>query len=185
MDYTLGPQISANPYHVSLVRGKLTRSIPELLPTLYEEMVESFNRYIPATDGLPLSCPLRFTHLKSQIDWSSIKLYDTAANVIAQVSNRVIVGLPLCACFTLHLMWANFLTSFCGLGRNPEWLKLNIRFTTDVVLTGFMLSLFPTFMRPWVGLCRSCFSQSHLSWILLKAYQFLLLTNATTPPRSI
>lgn len=24
------------------------------------------------------------------------------------------------------------------LGRNSEWLKLNIRFTTDVVLTGFM-----------------------------------------------
>ena len=45
-----GSQMAVNPY-VPLIKGKLTRSIPELIPTLYEEMVESFNRYIPATEG--------------------------------------------------------------------------------------------------------------------------------------
>jgi len=34
------------------------------------------------------------------IDWSSIKLFDTATKVVAQASNRIMVGLPLCELLT-------------------------------------------------------------------------------------
>ena len=51
MRYTFGSQIEANPYHVSIVRTKLTRSIPELFPVLHDEIVEAFSKYIPPTNG--------------------------------------------------------------------------------------------------------------------------------------
>jgi hypothetical protein len=43
-----------NPYHVSVVRGKLTRAIPELVPNLHDEMLEAFGQNIPPTDGAAL-----------------------------------------------------------------------------------------------------------------------------------
>jgi len=51
LKYTLGSQIGTNPYHISVVRGKLTRSIPELVPALHDEVVEAFSQHIPPTDG--------------------------------------------------------------------------------------------------------------------------------------
>ena len=34
------------------------------------------------------------------------------------------------------------------LGRNPDWIDLNIQYTVDIVKTGFLLGLLPKFLRP-------------------------------------
>lgn len=35
-------------------------------------------------------------------------------------------------------------------GRDPEYMKLNIRFTIDVVLGGIIINMFPHFLKPYV-----------------------------------
>ena len=49
--FTLGSQITENPYHISLIRTELTRSLPKLVPELHAEMTDAFSQLIPATDG--------------------------------------------------------------------------------------------------------------------------------------
>ena len=50
-DYTIGPNISKNLYHVPIVRGQLTQALPLLVPEVYDEVVMAFNEYIPITEG--------------------------------------------------------------------------------------------------------------------------------------
>ncbi|KIM38724.1 hypothetical protein M413DRAFT_447671 [Hebeloma cylindrosporum] len=78
-EYTLGAQFTKNPYHAPIIRAKLTRALPQLMPEIHEEVVDAFNEFIPLTS-----------------DWSSVKALDTFMNVICRVSNRIFVGRPLC-----------------------------------------------------------------------------------------
>jgi hypothetical protein len=55
---------------------------------------------------------------------------DTSMMVIARVSNRVFMGLPLC--------------------RNKRFLDLNIGFTIKVVISVITLNLLPKFLKPYV-----------------------------------
>lgn len=50
-DYTIGPHIGDNPYHVHIVRNQLKRALPNLTPEVYEEMVDAFSELIPVTEG--------------------------------------------------------------------------------------------------------------------------------------
>jgi hypothetical protein len=50
-DYTLGPNITENPYHVSIVRSQLTQALPLLVPEVYDEVVMACNEFIPITQG--------------------------------------------------------------------------------------------------------------------------------------
>ncbi|KJA23965.1 hypothetical protein HYPSUDRAFT_39491 [Hypholoma sublateritium FD-334 SS-4] len=61
-------------------------------------------------------------------DWTSVKVLDNTMKIVSRASNRIFVGLPLC--------------------RNPDYLKLNIQFTIDVVQTGAILRITPVFLRP-------------------------------------
>ena len=51
MEYTLGPEIHHNPYHIGIIRSQLTRNLGALFPDVREEIVASFNDIIPAKDG--------------------------------------------------------------------------------------------------------------------------------------
>ncbi|CAA7264109.1 unnamed protein product [Cyclocybe aegerita] len=77
--FTLGEHISKNGYHVPGIRTRLTREIPRLVPSIYEEVVVGFKDFIPPTD-----------------DWSSIKVLDTMMKIVARASNRIFIGAPLC-----------------------------------------------------------------------------------------
>ena len=50
-DYTFGPNVSENQYHVPIVRLQLTQALPLLVPEVYDEVVMSCNEYIPITEG--------------------------------------------------------------------------------------------------------------------------------------
>ena len=47
----MGPQIRRNPYHVGLIRARLTRNIAVLAPDLYDELVVAFDEKIPLSSG--------------------------------------------------------------------------------------------------------------------------------------
>lgn len=49
-EYTLGRAVADNPYHVPIVRAKLTRNIAYVFPEIREELSTAFTELIPATD---------------------------------------------------------------------------------------------------------------------------------------
>lgn len=48
--YTLGEAIHNDPYHVDIIREKLTRGLPAVLPDVIEELTLAVRQYIP-TEG--------------------------------------------------------------------------------------------------------------------------------------
>ena len=55
MKHTLGRDTLDDPYHVGIVRDKLTRGLPALFPALADEVMQAVADHIPATDnGAPL-----------------------------------------------------------------------------------------------------------------------------------
>lgn len=77
--YTLGRKFDDVPYHVATVRSPLTRSLVGRFDDIRDEIVESFNDYIPITE-----------------EWQTVPAYDTLMHIVCRTSNRFFVGLPLC-----------------------------------------------------------------------------------------
>nr|BEI74071.1 cytochrome P450 monooxygenase [Trametes versicolor] len=78
--YTLGEAIHNDPYHVDIIREKLTRGLPAVLPDVIEELTLAVRQYIP-TEG---------------DEWVSVNCSKAARDIVARASNRVFVGLPAC-----------------------------------------------------------------------------------------
>ncbi|KAG6815628.1 hypothetical protein H0H93_009312, partial [Arthromyces matolae] len=51
VQFTLGPTIATNPYHIPIVRTSLTRSIPSFFPGLHDEVVTGFKAKLPLSDN--------------------------------------------------------------------------------------------------------------------------------------
>lgn len=47
LDYTLGREVTWNPYHVNVVRTSLTRNILAQFDDMYYEMVDAFDDALP------------------------------------------------------------------------------------------------------------------------------------------
>lgn len=56
-DYTLGPEILREPYHVPAVRTSLTRNIATRFAEIKDEITAAFDDYIPimGVQGIPLA----------------------------------------------------------------------------------------------------------------------------------
>ncbi|KAG5643941.1 hypothetical protein DXG03_009353 [Asterophora parasitica] len=80
VNFTLGPSISQNPYHIPIIRTHLTRNLPVLFPAIREEVVAAFDDII---------------HLKDN-EWSSFNAMETMMPIVCRASNRLFVGEPLC-----------------------------------------------------------------------------------------
>lgn len=79
MDYTIGPEIRLDPYHVAIVQSSLTRNLVECFPHVQDEIATAFAEHIPATE-----------------DWNSITAVPTMMEIVCRTSNRLLVGLPIC-----------------------------------------------------------------------------------------
>ncbi|ESK93240.1 cytochrome p450 [Moniliophthora roreri MCA 2997] len=64
-------------------------------------------------------------------EWTKRRVTDSIFKIVARASNRLFVGLPLC--------------------RDAEYLDLNIQFTIQVVLGGYIINVFPEILKPIVG----------------------------------
>ncbi|KAF9047874.1 cytochrome P450 [Panaeolus papilionaceus] len=77
--YTFGSATIFNGYHIPLIRGTFTKSIPLLFPEVYLETIEAFQEIIPQTE-----------------DWTKVNIQDTTTHIVGRISNRTFVGKPLC-----------------------------------------------------------------------------------------
>ncbi|TFY79744.1 hypothetical protein EWM64_g4273 [Hericium alpestre] len=131
IEYTIGLETSTNPYHINIVRSQLTRSLTGLFPEIRDELVSGCLDLIPAKEN----------------EWVKVPAYATVMKIVARTSNRIFVGLPLCT-----RLYMNALNSAkLHLGRDPEWLKLNMDYTVDVIKGAQILSRFPEFMKPLIA----------------------------------
>ncbi|KAJ6568980.1 cytochrome P450 [Mycena capillaripes] len=64
-------------------------------------------------------------------EWTSLPVLPTMMAIVARASNRLFVGLPLC--------------------RDKGYLRNNINYTLNVIRSAGRITLFPPFLRPFVG----------------------------------
>ncbi|KAJ7791749.1 hypothetical protein B0H14DRAFT_188364 [Mycena olivaceomarginata] len=112
--FTLGRDISENPYHLQVVRSTLTRNLHVCFPDVRDEIVCAFD------DVLQLQGS----------DWKTLPVLPTMMAIVARVSNRLFVGLPLC--------------------RNKEYLANSVNHTIDVMRSAREISVVPPFLRPQI-----------------------------------
>ncbi|KAJ7119729.1 cytochrome P450 [Mycena epipterygia] len=114
-EHTMGRALAENPYHQNTIRTSLTRNLHRCFPDVRDEIVYAFD------DVLQLQGS----------EWKALPMLPTTMGVVARVSNRLFVGLPLC--------------------RDQAYLQNNIKYTIDVVRSAGRITLFPPFLRPIVG----------------------------------
>ncbi|KAH8828951.1 cytochrome P450 [Flagelloscypha sp. PMI_526] len=130
-EFTLGPEIAWDPYHVATVRGPLTRNLTTIYPEMREETVAS------ATDHIPLS-----------EDWVEVPAMEGLMKMVSRISNRMIVGLPLC--------------------HNQEYLDINVKYTMQVITNALLLRMLPHSLRPFVAkvVCSTHYSYRRIKKII-------------------
>ncbi|KAJ7767232.1 cytochrome P450 [Mycena metata] len=113
--HVIGAAISDNPYHQHTIRTSLTRNLHTCFPEVRDEIICAFNDVLQVQSS----------------DWKTLPVLPTMMAVVARVSNRIFVGLPLC--------------------RNKTYLQNNVQFAIDVFRSGQRIALFPAFLRPLVA----------------------------------
>ncbi|PIL30270.1 cytochrome P450 [Ganoderma sinense ZZ0214-1] len=114
--YIFEPEVLADEYHVEVVKEKLTRKLPAVLPDVIDEVTVAVKDHIVTRED----------------EWTSVEVMPVMQKIIARVSNRAFVGLPLC--------------------RNEEYLSLAVDFAVDFMKSVIVLRLFPGFLKPIVAL---------------------------------
>ncbi|KAE8444351.1 hypothetical protein EG329_000661 [Mollisiaceae sp. DMI_Dod_QoI] len=87
---------------------------------------------------------------KDTDNWVEVGAFNTMMKVIARTSNRIFVGLPLC--------------------RNDEYLNNAGQFSTDIAISGALIRLIPSFLKPllaWIVLLPN-------RWHLYKCSKYLV-----------
>ncbi|KAF5332161.1 hypothetical protein D9611_008152 [Ephemerocybe angulata] len=103
---------------VKPIRQNLNRSLGELLPLVHEEAVLAFEDAFPLTN-----------------EWQSHEFVPALLKIVARISNRALVGLPLC--------------------RDAEYIDANVSYAVEVIVESFLLYPLPPFLR---GLAHRLFS---------------------------
>ncbi|KAF8906747.1 cytochrome P450 [Gymnopilus junonius] len=79
-DYTIGPQIRVDPYHIGIIRTPLTENLGARFLDIKDEIIVGFGDHIQTKEN----------------EWISISTLDTAMKSVSRTSNRLFVDLPLC-----------------------------------------------------------------------------------------
>ncbi|KAI0640730.1 cytochrome P450 [Trametes meyenii] len=78
--HTVGPGPTEDPYHVDIIREKLTRALPAVLPDVIDELQLAVGDHIPAKED----------------EWLPVDVMGTIQKIVARASSRVFVGEPAC-----------------------------------------------------------------------------------------
>ncbi|TVY85229.1 Cytochrome P450 monooxygenase ataF [Lachnellula suecica] len=103
-----------HPEAINAIRLDLTRNLGKLLGDLQDEVKFCFNKEIGSTP-----------------DWKQITVYPTVVQIVAGLSARAFVGLPLC--------------------RDKEWTDATMAFTKDAIILMHMNSMIPLALRPYLS----------------------------------
>lgn len=109
------PYLIQTVYHEHVVHKNLVRKVDNIIPDIWDEIKESVDESF-GTDTT---------------EWKDVPAWDSVMRIIARVSNRMFVGLPLC--------------------RNDDFLKNNSAFAMDVITAVAMLPFFPKWTHPIVA----------------------------------
>ena len=109
-----GLKIFSDPI-LNSIKQDLTRNISKTLDNLWEEVEYAFENVIDTISD-------------SQEGWKTVPVYGKVLNIVALLSGRVFVGLPL--------------------SRDPEWVKATIAYTVILGMTVGMLWKKPWWQRP-------------------------------------
>ena len=99
---TLTRESIDDPYHVEIIRDKLMRTLSAVIPDMVDELAVAVPGYIPVNgDGARVVQPLGYRKRRLTsvyfLEWTTVKVMPTMQKIVARVSNRIFVGLPLCA----------------------------------------------------------------------------------------
>ncbi|KAI0065173.1 cytochrome P450, partial [Artomyces pyxidatus] len=78
-DYTLGPELLVDPFHVPILQAQLTRALTTIFGDMYDELEAAFKDTIPG-----------------RTDWTQVPAQQVLRQIVCSVSNRVFVGAPVC-----------------------------------------------------------------------------------------
>ncbi|KAH9914911.1 cytochrome P450 [Epithele typhae] len=78
--HTIGTSWLNDPYHVDIIREKLTRTLPAVLPAIVDELMLAVPEHIPAASD----------------EWVPVHTFKAMQKIVSRASNRVFVGLPVC-----------------------------------------------------------------------------------------
>ncbi|KAJ7066322.1 cytochrome P450 [Mycena amicta] len=112
---TIGHDLHDNPFHLKVVRATLTRNLHARFPDVRDEIVCAFKDIFNAEGS----------------EWKLIHVPPTMMDIVARVSNRLFIGLPLC--------------------RNQELLDNSVAYTIGVMMGANKIGLLPKFLRPIIG----------------------------------
>ncbi|SJL14132.1 uncharacterized protein ARMOST_17587 [Armillaria ostoyae] len=76
MDYTIGRDVFADPYHIGVVRNALTRNIATCFADVADEIQEAFNDNIPMTEGTKFCGLFRLLAYETPTDWMNVPIYE-------------------------------------------------------------------------------------------------------------
>ncbi|PPR07181.1 hypothetical protein CVT26_012611 [Gymnopilus dilepis] len=79
MEYTLGPGVRRDTYHINVIRTPLTKNIAPQFSVITDEIATAFKELVPAISS----------------DWISVPALKAITKVICRTTNRYLVGLPL------------------------------------------------------------------------------------------
>ena len=109
LNYTLGPEVTSNPYHSTTVRTSMTRHIGTQFDDMRDEMVRAFRNVLPQA---PLSnggseLPLEFSNLIITVntEWVGVRMYESILEITSRISARLAVGYPLCKSHQLRVSY--------------------------------------------------------------------------------
>jgi len=80
------------------------------------------------------------------LEWLKLNAKEAMIPIICRASNCTFVGAPLCQSlplFNVHKIFNNY-----GTGRDPDYIDLNVSFTTTVIKAAVILQMFPPFLKP-------------------------------------
>ncbi|PIL31339.1 cytochrome P450 [Ganoderma sinense ZZ0214-1] len=80
MRYTVGPELMEDPYHVDIIKEKLTRTLPLIMPDVVDELEHAVAHYIKSGEE----------------EWAPVSVMTAMQQIVARASSRVFVGVPLC-----------------------------------------------------------------------------------------
>lgn len=114
-DWTmLHPRIATGSVHGPLIRREMTKGLDTYADAVVDEIEYSL--------GLVWG---------DATQWHEVAVYDTMLEMISRISNRVLVGFPLC--------------------RNESYLRSSRTFARFVIITAGLINLLPSILRPILG----------------------------------
>ncbi|KAK8875034.1 cytochrome P450 [Apiospora arundinis] len=113
-DYTFPhPSFVKDPVHPEIIRHELTKKLNTFADDVVDEMEQAL------TDSWGTNTD----------DWVEVNMYQTLLHIVARLSTRVFIGLPLC--------------------RDTEFLEACQSFNRNVALSAAFLNLLPSFLKPF------------------------------------